>query len=56
MIAGNQNRHDAKKELIHKRPKQYLIKNKTDKRKFMIMIYVIHNSVNNIFMFFVHLF
>jgi hypothetical protein len=56
MIVGNRNRRDAKKELIHKRPKQYLIKNKTHKRKFSITIYVIHNSINNMFMFFVHSF
>ncbi len=34
MIVGNRNRRDAKKELIHKRPKQYLIKNQTHKSKF----------------------
>lgn len=41
MIVGNRNRRDAKKELIHKRPKQYLIKNTTHKRKFSITIYVL---------------
>ena len=28
MILGSRNRHDAKKELIQKRSKQYLLKNK----------------------------
>jgi hypothetical protein len=54
MIVGNRNRRDAKKELIHKRPKQYLIKNKTRKGKFSITIYVIQNSINNMFVFFIH--
>jgi hypothetical protein len=38
IIAGNRNRRDAKKELIHKRPKQSLLKNKTQKSKFPISI------------------
>jgi hypothetical protein len=38
MIVGNRNRSDAKKELIRKRPKQSLLKNKTQKSKFFIAI------------------
>ncbi len=56
IIVGNRNRRDAKKELIHKRPKQNLIKNKTHKSKFSNTIDIIHNSINNIFVFFIHSF
>ena len=53
MIVGNRNRRDAKKELIHKRPKQNLMKNKAHKRKFSITIHAIPNSINSTFVFFV---
>lgn len=57
MIVGNRNRRDAKKELIHKRPKQYLLKNKAHKSKFSILtIDVNQTSTNNTFVFFIHLF
>jgi hypothetical protein len=38
MIVGNRNRRDAQKELIRKRPKQYLLKNKTHKSKVSIIL------------------
>ena len=33
MVVGNRNRRDGKQELIHKRPKQYMLLNKQMKIK-----------------------
>jgi hypothetical protein len=33
IVVGNRNRRDGRKELIHKRPKQYLLSNKQTKTK-----------------------
>jgi hypothetical protein len=33
LVVGNRNRHDASKELIRKRPKRSLLKNKPKKSK-----------------------
>jgi hypothetical protein len=40
LIIGNRNHRDAKKELIGKRAKKFLLKNKTLKSKFSIVIHV----------------
>ena len=34
LIVGNRNRHDAKKELIHKRPKRSILQSKIIKNKY----------------------
>jgi hypothetical protein len=51
MIVGNRNRRDAQKELIRKRPKQSLLKNKTLKSKFPIAIHVPKIKSTNVFFF-----
>ena len=40
MIVGNKNRSDAKKELIHKRPKQSLLINQIRKSKFVLLMQI----------------
>jgi len=49
LIVGNRNRRDAKKELIRKRPKQFLLKNKTLKSKFLNAIRVPKTKSTNVF-------